>query len=437
MTTAFVNENAEKGLIGLAMQDALVAQEVATLDDRLFGMREMQACQRAIARLVKQGKAVDVITVDAEAQVDMQNTELLLECLNAGFSPSMSRQYIAIITECAQRRVMIQLANKLIADAGNPGASVEQLQLLCAKASEPVRDARDVVTMQDAMMSLAESFDKKDGLMTGVANLDYCIGGFQPGQLIYLGARPGVGKTSFGIAIAKYVAEHGGGVLFVSLEMTPTEIAARFMANESNVDLQKLATKRMDVEDYNAIAPLYGQLSKLPVQIEEKAVTPLQIRNAAARMKVSKTGLKLVVVDYIQLMRSGGKAGNRAEEVSAISRELKLMAMELGVTVLCMTQFNRNSEQGFGKTSRREPKMSEARDSGSIEQDANMFIILHEPDEPTDATSMQWQLYHNCAANGITWQTCRVAKNRNGAKGLINIGFDKPHMRYTCLQWEE
>lgn len=435
--TVYVNDSAEKGLIGLAMQDALVAQEVATLDDNLFGSKELRACQQAIARLVSQGKAVDVITLEAEVQSDFDDASLLLECLQIGFSPSMARQYIAIMTECAKRRELMNLAQKLIADVGNPGASIEALQSMCAEASKQASNANDAVTMQDAMMSLAESFDRKDGLMTGIADLDATLGGFKPGQLIYLGARPGVGKTSLAIAIAKHVAEHGNGVLFVSLEMNPTEIGARFMANESNVDLQKIATGRMQLEDFEAIAPLYGVLSKLPVQIEERATTPLQVRNVASKMMMSKTGLKLIVIDYIQLMRSGIKAGNRTEEVSAISRELKLMAMDLGVPILCMTQFNRTSEQGFGKSDKREPEMSQARDSGAIEQDANIFLILHEPEEPSDTTSVQWQIYHSCMANGMTWQTCRVSKNRNGAKALINLGFDKPHMRYTCMQWRE
>lgn len=236
------------------------------------------------------------------------------------------------------------------------------------------------------------------------------------------------------ICMAKYVAEHGGGVLMVSLEMNPAEIVARFLANESGVDLQKLSTGKMELSDFERITPCYQAVANLPISIEERAVTPLQIRNAAAKMKASKQGLSLIVVDYIQLMRADEKCGNRTEEVTQISRELKLMAMDLGVPLLCMTQFNRESEKGFGKSAKSEPDMSQARDSGAIEQDANVFLILHEPEEPQDANSDRWQMYHNCQANGLTWQTCRIRKNRNGATGVVNLGFDKPHMRYTCLK---
>lgn len=431
---AYINEDAEKSLIGLAMQDAIVAQEVAALPDGLFGLKQMQACQRGIMRLVKQGKNVDLVTLDAEVQCDFQDTALLMQCVQMGISPVMSRQYIAILAECAKRRELATLARKILQDVGNPGVSVAALQADCAAAAQSSTAVNDGVTMHEASLMLANSFDKKDGVTCGIADLDVMLGGFKPGQLIYIGARPGVGKTSLAICMAKYVAEHGGGVLLVSLEMNPVEIAARFMANESGVDLQKISTGKMELEDFAQISPCYQALADLPVTIEERAVTPLQIRNAAAKMKASKQGLSLIVVDYIQLMRADEKCGNRTEEVTQISRELKLMAMDLGVPLLCMTQFNRESEKGFGKSAKSEPDMSQARDSGAIEQDANVFLILHEPEEPQDANSDRWQLYHNCQANGLTWQTCRIRKNRNGATGLVHLGFDKPHMRYTCLK---
>lgn len=433
---AYINEDAEKSLIGLAMQDAIVAQEVAALSNSLFGLKQMQACQRGIMRLVKQGKSVDLVTLDAEVQCDFQDTALLMQCVQMGISPVMSRQYIAILAECAKRRELAALAKKILQDVGNPGVSVAALQADCATAAQSSTAVNDGVTMHEASLMLANSFDKKDGVTCGIADLDVMLGGFKPGQLIYIGARPGVGKTSLAIYMAKYVAEHGGGVLLVSLEMNPVEIAARFMANESGVDLQKISTGKMELEDFEQISPCYQALADLPVTIEERAVTPLQIRNAAAKMKASKQGLSLIVVDYIQLMRADEKCGNRTEEVTQISRELKLMAMDFGVPLLCMTQFNRESEKGFGKSAKSEPDMSQARDSGAIEQDANVFLILHEPEEPQDANSDRWQLYHNCKANGLTWQTCRIRKNRNGATGVVNLGFDKPHMRYTCLKKE-
>lgn len=133
---AYINEDAEKSLIGLAMQDAIVAQEVAALSDSLFGLKQMQACQRGIMRLVKQGKNVDLVTLDAEVQCDFQDTALLMQCVQMGISPIMSRQYIAILAECAKRRELATLARKILQDVGNPGVSVESLQADCAAAAQ-------------------------------------------------------------------------------------------------------------------------------------------------------------------------------------------------------------------------------------------------------------------------------------------------------------
>ena len=277
---AYINEDAEKSLIGLAMQDAIVAQEVAALPDSIFGLKEMQACQRGIMRLAKQGKNVDLVTLDAEVQCDLQNTALLMECVKMGISPVMSRQYIAILAECAKRRELAALARKILQDVGNPGASVESLQAECATAAQSSAAVDDGVTMKDAVFAFVDSIGKQDGIMSGIADLDNRLGGFKPGQLIYIGARPGVGKTSLAICMAKYVAEHGGGVLMVSLEMNPAEIVARFLANESGVDLQKLSTGKMELSDFERITPCYQAVANLPISIEERAVTPLQIRNA-------------------------------------------------------------------------------------------------------------------------------------------------------------
>ena len=143
-------------------------------------------------------------------------------------------------------------------------------------------------------------------------------------------------------------------------------------------------------------------------------------------------GLAMVLIDYIQLMRADGRHATRYEEVSAISREIKLLAMDLGVPVIALTQFNRNSEGGGWKGKKTMPTMAEAKDSGSIEQDANLFLIQYEPEEP-DKQSEAWQAYHMCQANGWAWQVLAIAKNRQGRTGAINLAFDKPHMQFKSI----
>lgn len=148
----------------------------------------------------------------------------------------------------------------------------------------------------------------------------------------------------------------------------------------------------------------------------------------------NKGGLAMIMVDYIQLMRADGRYNSRYEEVSAISRELKRMAMDLGVPILALTQFNRNSETSVGgKAEKRKPQMSEAKESGSIEQDANMFIVQWTPPEPMDQGSDFWEDFHTCQLNGWEWQLLSVDKNRQGRTGAISVGFDKPHMRFMSI----
>ena len=156
--------------------------------------------------------------------------------------------------------------------------------------------------------------------------------------------------------------------------------------------------------------------------------TPLQIRRFASEMQ-RQEGLSLVVVDYIKLMRTDSHKKSRYEEVSEISRELKLMAMDLNVPVLALTQFNRDSEQGGQK---RKPSMSEARDSGSIEQDANIFMIQYAPAEPTPTNEL-YDYWAACQEDGVEFQLLEVAANRQGPTGSVPIRFDKAHMRFTTL----
>ncbi len=435
---AFKNEDAERAVIGLAMQDTIAASQVAALPEKLFTSPEMRACQRAVSRLVKQGKVPDLLSMDAETKCDFDDTALLMDCVSRGVSPAQCGQYIAILEEAAKRRELHALAEHILMDVANPGASVNALVEACAAVANEAVGVSDNIAMKDAVTALVDSFEKPELLTSGVADVDRLIGGFRPGQLIYLGARPGVGKSALALYMAKYAAEHGNGVLLITLEMSETEIAARLLANEAGFDLQRMTTGKMDADDFCRIAPFYQPVSKLPILINQRARTPLLVRRAALKAKQMLGELKLIVVDYIQLMGTDSRSGSRNEEVGTISRELKLLASDLGVPVLCLTQFNRMSTgTNKGQRYEEEPDMAQARDSGAIEQDANVFMVLHEPPDPAersnDQTTHEWNAYYNCKANGGQWMTLRVQKNRNGRTGLIDLMFMKPIMRFASF----
>lgn len=428
------NTDAEMALLGEAMNDGLVAAQVATLPETLFTDEKTKAVHRAIKRLTAKGKTPDLVTLDAEVQCDFSDTALLVDMQGRGWSVSLAGQHEALLAEAAKRRALVDMAQKVLSDAPNPGASVTALE---AEAEKLLRKADAGEESEDMSAAVAALFDDlqtggKDRLQTGVADFDTLTGGFAPGQLIYLAARPGVGKTAIGLSMAAHVARKSGAVLLVSLEMGLSEIAARLAAAETGVDLQKISTCKVGESDWEKIGAVAGNLANLPMRITCRAQTPLQVRREAVRMQ-ARVGLKMIVIDYIQLMRGDGRYGSRYEEISAVSREMKSMAMELKVPILCMCQLNRQSEKGFGKAKKTEPSMAEARDSGALEQDANIFLTLYEPEEPEEQND-DWQKYHACVANGMAWQRLKVEKNRQGRTGVLDVAFDKAHMKYTCLR---
>lgn len=431
------NQDAERALLGAAIGDSLVAARVAGLPEQLFTDRGCRAVHGAMQRMVRNGRKIDLVTLSAEVRREIADPEpMLIAMQSAGFMPSMAGEYIAMLEDAHKRRTLYQAAVSVAAGTGDPGQTVEAMEAELSAAMRHMEAENSLVSMKQALTNLSESMDgvKTKRRQTGIADLDRLTGGMFPGQLVYIGARPGVGKSALGLAIAAHVARKGGRVLYVTLEMAAEEMAARIMADEGSVDLYGLTTGKLTPEDYQRIAPLWGELSTLPIWFDEKSRTPLQVRRAAVNLQ-SGGELALVAVDYIQLLTGGGKYGNRYEEITAISRELKLMAMELGVPLVCMCQLNRSSEKGFGRAKRTEPSMAEARDSGAIEQDANLFLTLYQPEEPPEDPDGK-ELFQTFVQAGLSPMRIKVEKNRQGPTGVVNVGFDKPHMRFLCIRRE-
>lgn len=433
---SMINRDAEIAILGTSMLDSSCAIQMAAEPEDLFAGKDTQAVHRAIKRLCAKGLTPDLVSVADECRCDITEPEALLIAMqSAGFAPSMYRQYEAILLECRKRRRLYSECSRLIAGASNPGESMDALTAEALKVLQESDGQQGSVDMPSALTTFLDSLseNRKGRCYTGIAGLDVLTGGFRGGKLVVLGARPGVGKTALALSIAVNVARHTGGVLIVSLEMDEAEIMSRIIAAESGVDVQTLEAGAVDGDTLVQAATCYGEVSKLPIRIATRATTPLQARREAVQMQ-QRQGLAMVVVDYIQLMRPDGKGGSRYEEVSSISRELKLLAMDLGVPVLALTQFNRQSEGGVdGKAQKRKPSMAEAKDSGSIEQDANLFLIQFEPPEPTEQGTDAWEAFHLCQRHGWAWQLLTVEKNRQGRTGAINIAFDKPRMTFRSI----
>ena len=219
---------------------------------------------------------------------------------------------------------------------------------------------------------------------------------------------------------------------FASLEMPAYQLAARIMASQGNVALNKLRPGGMDAKDFESIAPLWAELSKLPLFFDVTSRTPLEIRQNCEKL-ARDTGLSLVVVDYVQLMRPNARCANRNHEMESISRDMKMLAMDLHVPVVCLSQLNRSSERNQYRARKSEPSMSDARDSGALEQDADKFLLLYQPEEPPQDECGK-RSFETLSKAGLDYLRIKLEKNRQGPIGVVDVGFDKPHMSFVCLQ---
>lgn len=433
------NHDTEYAIISTAFQDSGCAVNLASLPDDMFTTPETQAMHKGIRRLVKDGKTViDALILADACRCDLADPEGVVMRTMAAFSlPSMYGSYEAMLMQCRKRRALMDVASNLLKFVPDPAASVDALAADSIKTLQGAEgDQGEAVSAKDALMAFHTSLDeaKKGRCYTGVADLDRITGGIRGGKLVVLGARPGVGKSALALSIADHVAGHTGGVLIVSLEMDEAEVMSRIVAMHSGVDVQAMESGKLSDAEWEKVCASYDEIGRLPLKISTRASTPLQVRRVATAMK-HREGLAMIVVDYIQLMRCDSKRSSRYEEISEISRELKLLAADLGVPVLALTQFNRSSEQSIGgKAERRMPTMAEAKDSGSIEQDANLFLILYPPPEPTDTNSPMWDAHHVCAMNGWQHQVVAIAKNRQGRTGVFSMGFEQARMRFHCLE---
>ena len=431
------NIDAERAILGLAMQDSACAQAVAAMEEGLWTDSAHRAVQRAVRRMVQRGDKIDLVSLCAECACDVQEPEaMLMDCLSRGISPVMLPQYESILQGCKRRRNLAAVSQEIAALCADPSADPDALaQHAASELTQGAGDCR-ALDMPGALMQFVDAIDnaKTGRVYTGLAALDRLTGGLRGGKMVVLGARPGVGKTALALQMAVHAARHTGPVLLVSLEMDAAEIVSRMVAAESGVDLQALEAGELTEEQARLASACYPAISALPIRMAQNTSTPMQVRREAMAMQNSG-GLSMVVIDYLQLMRSDEKMKSRYEEVTAISREIKLLAMDLHVPILALSQFNRQSEGGYGKK-KSMPTMAEAKDSGAIEQDANLFLVQYAPEEPAE-DGPDWQAYHMCKANGWEWQVLKVEKNRQGRTGAIPMAFDKARMNFKTIDTKD
>ncbi len=428
------NLEAEQGVLGGILLDNEVLHEVIPiLKVEDFYRDNHQIIFRSIRELYDQGKPVDLIILSEELRRREElervgGDEILVQLVTSVPHAANARYHAEIVRAKALVRNLIQSANDIIRTgyADNLTAN-EQLQAAERRifeiAEEQVSgetvEIKDVVTQAMARISArAEAKHPISGVPTGYYELDDMTSGFQGAQLIILAARPSMGKTAIALNICEHVAvDNKIGVLFVSLEMGQLELAERLLCGRARVDGHKLRTgQNLGHRELQMLGKGYDQLQTAPLFLDDTPTrNMLQITANARRLKLRK-GLGMVVVDYIQLIDSEESRDSRQEQIAKISRRLKTLARELNVPVIALSQLNRAVENRED----RRPRMADLRESGAIEQDADLVLLLHRPEyyDPNDQPGIAELI---------------VAKNRNGATGTVKMTFLKNFMRFENL----
>jgi replicative DNA helicase len=375
------------------------------------------------SRLHEQRVPIDFLTVSQELDQQGQLAEVggpayLTALVNNVPTSLHAEAYGHIIEETAIRRRMLSAANDIAKLAYQQDASVESVMDEAEKAIFGVSERRTTRDLRSIREVLSEYYDRIDqlagrdlesmGVPTGFVDLDRLLGGLQPSDFLIVAGRPGSGKTAFMLSAAKNAAQkYKKHVAVFSLEMSSEQLVQRIIAQETGIDSQRLRTGKLNEEEWPLFTHAIEVLGDTIIFLDDTpALTPLQLRTKCRRLHL-EFQLDLILVDYLQLMSSGVRSENRVQEVSYISRNLKVLARELNVPVLAAAQLSRAIEQRTDK----EPVLSDLRESGSLEQDADIVMFIHRP-----------ELYEKDTLKQNLAQI-KVAKHRNGPTGTIELVF--------------
>tara|TARA_R110001583_G_C5671067_1_gene411145 strand:+ start:15307 stop:16647 length:1341 start_codon:yes stop_codon:yes gene_type:complete len=379
------NLSAEQTIIGCCLQGQILLDRISSLKPEHFAAESHREAFSVIKESWAKGVPTDPVLLDTMLTAHQSNSEGLaywVECANSGYSTAMLPAHIRVVRDNAQRRALLATADKIAAMVHNGGdinehvASASALvgNLLEREIRKGPRLLLDV--LRDHLPEMGERWGgRQDGLKTGFTDLDIMLGGLRPGNLILIAARPAMGKTSLAMQIGTHVASSGVVVAF-SQEMADTELADRLLASAGRIPLSTIVAGGLSSEEHNRFAAALGRLSPLRLYIDDQPAQRLSDIRAKALSIRRRNEIALIVVDYLQLM-SGDDArkpsSNRNAEIEQISRGLKALAKELACPVIALSQLNRDLE----KRPNKRPVLSDLRDSGAIEQDADVVLMIY------------------------------------------------------------
>ncbi|QPZ37864.1 replicative DNA helicase [Paramicrobacterium chengjingii] len=417
---------------GMMLSKDAVADVVELVRGVDFYVPKHEIIFDAMLSLYSHGEPTDVIAVTDELvkQGELQRaggadylhtlTSLVPTAANAGF-------YASIVSERAMLRRLVEAGTRIVQMGYSGEGEVldlvnnAQAEIYSVSGDDTAEDYVPLNTAVDAAVEEIEAASGRDGTMTGIPTgfkeLDDLTNGLHAGQMIIIAARPAMGKSTLALDFARAASiANDEPSIFFSLEMGKSEIAMRLLSAEGAIPLQNMRKGTLDSRDWTTMASTRGRINEAPLYIDDSPnMTLVEIRAKCRRLK-QRVGLKLVVIDYLQLMTSGKRVESRQQEVSEFSRALKLLAKELQVPVIALSQLNRGPEQRQDKM----PAISDLRESGSIEQDADMVVLLHRE-----------SVYEKDSRPGEA--DLIVAKHRNGPTATITVAFQGHYSRFADM----
>lgn len=429
---------AEQAVLGAIVLDSKVFDEVLdhVKSAEYFYVAIHKVIFSSMQEMINFGLAIDFVTLleklkQNNAFDEATGKTYLMDLVNNCPSISNAKAYAKVIEDKYNIRRLITASREIIDDAsdGNEDPSV-----LIDSAEQKIFDIRqgnEKKGLERINSIILQTFDRLDALnsetdeslkpiSTGIGDLDRVITGLNRSDLILLAARPGMGKTSFALNIARYAAcTAKKTVAFFSLEMSKEQLASRLLSTEALIGGTKLRTGKLSTEEWDRLIPASDVLSKAELYLDDTpGITITEMKSRLRRLK----NLDLVVIDYLQLMASGRRIDNRVQEISEITRNLKILAKEMNVPVITLSQLSRASEQ---RTDHR-PQLSDLRDSGSIEQDADIVLFLYREGYYADK-----QVENAAPTADMNTGECIVAKNRHGEARSVKLHWQGEFMRFT------
>ena len=416
---------AEISVLGAMLQDSsavLRAAEQLVPED--FYHPEHKEIFQVMADMNRQHMPIDLVTLQAELSrrgtlEGIGGTRYLLKILSDVPTAANVRAYIEIVQEKSTLRKMIAACRTITKDCYSQDKEVQDILTNAEKSifdivmnrqgGEELKPLSEVlVNTYSIIEELARQKGQIAGVPTGFIDLDAMLTGLHPGELIIIGARPAMGKTSFAMNIAEHAALCNKTTAVFTLEMPREQIAMRLLCSDARVDMQRVRKGTLEDSDWLRLAQSLAPLSAAPMYIDDtSALSPTQLRSRCRRLMMDRGGLDLVVVDYLGLMKSDGKAESRQLEVSEISRRLKAIALELKIPIIASAQLSRANKDRVDKR----PMLSDLRDSGSIEQDADVVMFLHREE------------YYNKETEDKNIGEVIISKQRSGPLGTVKLAW--------------